>query len=76
MTSEEKTKFNKYWKVVFKYLFLIYFVVITARLILILVTDNAESMTLYSIVLGYSIGLLGSFALSILIAYRGVNSER
>lgn len=76
MNNDEKDKFNRYWKIGFKYLFLIYFTIITVRLVFLLVTDNTESMTMYSIMLGYSIGFFGSLIMSVLLAYKAVNSER
>ena len=75
MTSEQKAKFNKYWKVVFKYLFSVFFAIVTIRIVMILLADKNESMTIASIILGYVIITFGSLGLSMLLAFIAVKKE-
>lgn len=75
MTSEQKAKFNKYWKVVFKYLFSVFFAIVTIRIVMILLADKNESMTIASITLGYVIITFGSLGLSMLLAFIAVKKE-
>jgi hypothetical protein len=76
MTNEEKEKFNKYWKVGFKYLFLTFFIIVTARVAFVIAAESQESMTIGSILLAYSIITLGSLGLSLLVAFMAIQKER
>ncbi|GFD89273.1 hypothetical protein KUL152_14990 [Tenacibaculum sp. KUL152] len=75
MTSEQKAKFYRYWKVAFKYLFSVFFAIVTIRVIVILLADRDESMTIGSITLGYVIITFGSLGLSMLLAFIAVKKE-
>ena len=76
MNVEEKNKFNIYWKTSFKYLFIVFFVIVTSRLILLFMTERDDSVTLVSIALGYSIITFGSLFLALTLAFIAIQKER
>ena len=76
MTIDEKQKFKKYAKVVFKYIFIIFFFFTTVRVALLFAHDDADSVTVYSLMLGYSIVIFGSLFMAVLGAYIAVIKER
>jgi Ca2+/Na+ antiporter len=75
-SESEKNKFKLYTKGVFKPLFIVFFIILTVRIILLFSMDRAESVTLSSIALGYIIITIGSLFLAVIVAVMGIYKER
>ena len=75
-SESEKNKFKLYTKGVFKPLFIVFFIIVTVRIILLFSMDRTESVTFSSIALGYSIITIGSLFLAVIVAVMGIYKER
>jgi hypothetical protein len=76
MTPQEKTQFHKYWKAIFKPLFIIFALGVTLRIVMMINSARDEDMSLMSIFLGYTISTLGALGLALLVAWMGIQKER
>ncbi len=76
LESSEIDNFNRYWKVGFKYLFIVFFIIVTSRLILLYANDDTNSVSVYSVLLGYVIALTGSLFLALSVALMAIFKER
>jgi hypothetical protein len=73
--KDSLNKFKRYTNVAFKYVFIVFFFFTTLRVFLLFANDDAESVTLFSILLGYSIVFFGSLFMAMLGAAIAVYKE-
>ncbi len=75
-SKQEKANFSRYWKGVFKYIFFVLFGFTALRVALLFLYDDAENVTLFSILTGILIIGVGSVLVSVLIALMAIFKER
>ncbi|WP_438864313.1 hypothetical protein [Neptunicella sp.] len=73
----EKQKFIKVWWVCFKYLFFVMALVLVFRTALLFYHDQADSVTFWSVLLGFTIAFLGiAFVCGIIAGYAIVQDRK